>query len=103
MPFADELPTWTMAYAETNCFWQTFGDGHNATLILAHGFKGIIAYWILPEGGATKAVFYLFLHVVLLPALRGQRRCIIMDNLKSHKSAEINALLLHEGHVVVYR
>ncbi len=38
----------------TACSLQVYGSEKNVTIILAHGLKGIIAYWIVPEGGATK-------------------------------------------------
>lgn len=71
---------------------------------MAHGLEGIIAYWYIPEGGATRDVFFVFMSTILMPALRGQNRCITMDNLPGiHKTDDIDLLLQAEGHQVVYR
>lgn len=69
----EKLPLGPCPMLRKIAFRQTFGDGRT-TLILAHRFELIITYWILPEEGATQAVFYLFLQVVLLPALCCQKR-----------------------------
>uniref|UniRef100_A0A6T6VW12 Tc1-like transposase DDE domain-containing protein n=1 Tax=Hemiselmis tepida TaxID=464990 RepID=A0A6T6VW12_9CRYP len=73
----------------------------NTTIIVAHGVEGIIAYWLLPEGGSTRDVFYAFLSIVLLPSLDSSR-VVLMDNLKSHRNSDIDALFRSTGHKIVY-
>ena len=52
---------------------------------------------------ADNAKFYLFLALFVFPAIAGQRRCLIWDNLSAHFGPNIDALFAAAGHVYVAR
>ena len=63
---------------------------------------GVVARWTF-VGNTTKAVFYLFLALFLFPAIAGQSRVIIMDNLTAHFDPIISELFAIHGHSYVRR
>lgn len=78
-------------------------DGNKVTVLAAVDVNvGVVAIWTF-QGNTDKATFYLFLLTFLFPAIQGQRRCIIMDNLSAHFGQDIDELFDYCGHAYVAR
>jgi transposase len=71
-----------------------FGHRKRLTVLAALGMEGMIAAMSL-EGATNGAVFAAFLEQVLLPELRRRKpnAVLVMDNLRPHKTAEVQAVL----------
>ena len=64
---------------------------------------GVVAYMVYP-GRMNHNVFYLFLRLLVLPALtQGTAKFLMVDNHKSHKKQYIKRLVNDHGHVYQYR
>jgi len=78
-------------------------DGDKVTVLAAVDVNvGVVSIWTF-QGNTDKPTFYLFLLMFLFPALAGQSRCIIMDNLSAHFGADIDDLFETFGHIYVAR
>lgn len=79
-------------------------SGIKCSLIVAVDINiGVLAYWAAPMKSIDRDAFMLFVVVCLLPAIRGQNRVLMMDNLSAHYSPELDALFAAEGHRLLYR
>ena len=97
----------TYGYAPSGCpaVMRGYGkrDGEKITVLLATDVNvGTVASWTF-KGNTTNARFYVFLALFLFPAIAGQRRCILFDNLSAHFGANITALFAAAGHAYVAR
>ncbi|KAH3759098.1 hypothetical protein Pelo_9106 [Pelomyxa schiedti] len=63
---------------------------------------GSLGCFVFP-GTLNTSLFYVWLAVVLLPQIRGQKRILLMDNHKAHLHPSIFALVAQEGHLLVPR
>ena len=75
-----------------------FGHRKRLTVIGALGRNGIIATMSV-EAATSGAVFVAFLEQVLLPELRRRKpdAVLVMDNLRAHKTAQVQAVLDRSG------
>jgi hypothetical protein len=94
-------------YAPSGCpaIMRGYGkrDGQKITVLLATDVNvGTVASWTF-VGNTTNARFLTFLALFLFPAIAGQRRCILFDNLSGHFGANIDALFAACGHAYVAR
>jgi transposase len=88
-------PQGTRAYAMKPC-----NKGHNVTLLGALALDGVVATMMI-EGGTNADVFITYLQECLLPHLR-PGHVVIMDNLKAHKTDDVQTLLASVGAQVEY-
>jgi len=75
-------------------------EGKSISIILAVGLEGPIALWLLDlDAGQTTTGprFSFFLSDILVPAIAGRRRTIIMDNLRAH----FHPVRLHPGRLKI--
>ena len=101
----DALPTFGHSLRGTRARAAGFGprEGGKVTCLLATDVNvGVVAWWLF-EGNTCNATFYLFLALFVFPAIRGQRRVVLFDNLSAHFGANIDQLFAWEGHIWVAR
>lgn len=77
-----------------------FGHWHTQTFIAGLGSDGLVAPWVL-DGAMNRASFEAYVEHELAPALKpGQ--IVIADNLSSHKSQIVQALLKAQGNQILF-
>jgi transposase len=77
-----------------------FGHWHTQTFIAGLSRDGLIAPWVL-DGAMNRARFEAYVEHELAPALKpGQ--IVIADNLSSHKSQTVQALLKAQGNQILF-
>jgi transposase len=77
-----------------------FGHWHTQTFIAGLGSGGLVAPWVL-DGAMNRASFEAYVEHELAPALKpGQ--IVIADNLSSHKSPHVQALLKAQGNQILF-
>jgi transposase len=77
-----------------------FGHWHTQTFIAGLAHDGMIAPWVL-DGAMNRASFEAYVEHELGPALKpGQ--IVIADNLSSHKSPRVQALLRAQGNDLIF-
>lgn len=77
-----------------------FGHWHTQTFIAGLGSGGLVAPWVL-DGAMNRASFEAYVEHELAPALKpGQ--IVIADNLSSHKSPHVQALLEAQGNQILF-
>lgn len=69
--------------------------GSNYTVLATISLRGVHAPWVI-EGALNGDLFYTYIKEVLLPTLK-RGDILMMDNLPTHKSAGIAALLATRG------
>ena len=80
-----------------------YNVGKKYTVILAIDLGGVLCYCITDSPGTTSEIWYQFLFDLLLPAIHGQQRVILMDNLAAHNDPAARALVANDGHTIVKR
>jgi transposase len=75
-------------------------SGPHYTLVATLGWQEVIAPWIF-EGSMNSAIFEVYVHTQLLPALR-PGDILVMDNLSAHKGDVIRKLLEAKGAQLVF-
>jgi transposase len=79
-----------------------FGNSLNVVLAVSPTM-GVVAYMVYP-GRMNHNVFYLFLRLLVLPALaQGTAKFLMVDNHKSHKKQYIKQFVNTQGHVYQFR
>jgi len=63
---------------------------------------GVVAWWLF-QGNTDNATFFLFLALFVFPAIAGQRRVVLFDNLAGHFGPNIDQLFQMHGHLWVAR
>ena len=65
---------------------------------------GVVAYLVYP-GSMNGDMFALFLHVLVLPALRHTARphFLMLDNLRAHQRTDISQMVFNAGHWLQFR
>jgi transposase len=77
-----------------------FGHWHTQTFIAGLGSDGLVAPWVL-DGAMNRASFEAYVEHELAPALKpGQ--IVIADNLSSHKSQTVQAMLKAQGNQILF-
>jgi transposase len=77
-----------------------FGHWHTQTFIAGLGHDGLVAPWVL-DGSMNRASFEAYVEHELAPVLKpGQ--VVIADNLSSHKSPRVQALLRAQGNCLIF-
>ena len=77
-----------------------FGHWHTQTFIAGLSSAGLVAPWVL-DGAMNGPSFEKYVEHELAPTLRpGQ--IVIADNLSSHKSAAVQALLKAQGNTLIF-
>lgn len=95
----------TSAYARAAtgaraCVNAPFNTGSNYTLLAALRQEGMLAPFLI-EGAADSAVFEVYVAHVLGPTLQAGD-VVIMDNVRFHKSATIEALIQARGASILW-
>lgn len=80
-----------------------YNVGKKYSVILAIDTGGVVTYLITDSPGTTSVIWYHFLFDMLLPAIAGHPRVILMDNLQAHNNLAAIALIQNDGHVIVRR
>lgn len=95
------VPTYGRSWRGSRVYDTTIGHyGHNVSLVAALNIEGIQAAMTV-DGAVDGAVFEAFVEKVLVPRLRpGQ--IVILDNLSSHKSSRVEALLQAAGCALLF-
>ena len=77
-----------------------FGHWHTQTFIAGLSSGGLVAPWVL-DGAMNRASFEAYVEHELAPSLKpGQ--IVIADNLSSHKSQTVQALLKAQGNQILF-
>ncbi len=84
------------------CASVPFGQWKRLSVLGAIGMDGLIAAMSV-EAATDGAIFAAYLEQVLLPALRSRKpdAVLVMDNLRAHKTAQVQAVL--DGSGFAYR
>ena len=77
-----------------------FGHWHTQTFIAGLGCDGLIAPWVL-DGAMNRDSFEAYIAHELAPALR-RGQTVVAENLSSHKSARVRALLRAQGNDLIF-
>ena len=98
------MPYFEQSLLTANISKQPDQYGKSLNLVLAVSpIMGVVAFMVYP-GRMNHNVFYLFLRLLVLPALtQGTAKFLMVDNHKSHKKHYIKRLVNDHGHVYQYR
>jgi transposase len=77
--------------------------GHRLSFAIAVDTTSGVVSKVIYDKGTTTEKFYLWMKCNVLPALRGKRRIIVMDNLSAHLTSELKELIKSCGHTLVLR
>jgi transposase len=77
--------------------------GRKYTIIAAVTLEGVNCSWVFHSENTTSAVFTQFLRVFLFPCLGRYRKYIMMDNLRSHLTPEVQHVFQQSGHQMLLR
>ncbi|KAH3762560.1 hypothetical protein Pelo_5593 [Pelomyxa schiedti] len=75
---------------------------HFNLLMAADTTVGAVAQWVFP-GTMDVHVFYSWMAAILLPAIQGRKRILMMDNHPAHLDPSVFHLVESHGHLLLRR
>ena len=82
---------------------QSSREGVSLNVVLAVSpTLGVVAFMVYP-GTMNNHVFYSFLRLLVLPALSGSPKFVMVDNHRAHRMNHIRNLVTGQGHVYQFR